>query len=366
MSRVESAFERSLFVPRVAVRPVAPVPRPRLSPRPSPFGVDRFEPGGPRAAVRARLSTPQPPAGWFDQGASNACGTTALSYALWRLGLGYRPHAEIDQAIRNRGTFSDPNGLLDYARGQDCQAALYNHGSFEALKSQLALGRQALVLVDPDGPDNLNAHWLAVTAVGSGPDGRRWVEVLDPATGGVSRRDWAAFDRKWRDLALDGASTGYDRAFLLVDRAERAPLPPSNAGGVEAVSDVAGSFNDLLNGAAYLERGRLFRGLGRMLAFAGSLPFTLPGAVLDRVGGWLQGGGDALFETAGALWRKGGAVGKLAAPFLAVGAGALEVGGWLLGAAGNTLGFVGRGVATVARGVGDALAAVGDFFSSLF
>jgi hypothetical protein len=374
MSRIEHALVRPQFVPLRRVESVARVPA-RLRPRGSTAAVDVFEPGLPRSwmeqvATSQAPLTPQPPKGWFAQGSGNACGTKAHSYVLWRLGKGYLPHAQIDEEIRNLNTFSDPSALVDFAEDHGCQAAFYNHGSFDALRSELSHGRQAMVLVDPDDGGNLNTHWMAVTRVGSSPGGQRWVELLDPKTGAVSRSDWAAFDKKWRNVRLDGASTGYDRACLLVDRDGAVRLPPSNSGGVEAVSDAASTFNDLVNGFGFLQQGRLFGGLGRLLGGATALPFTLPGAAMNRLGSLGLRAGGWLGGQAASLWREGGAWGKVAAPFVGLAAGVVAASGWVLEAGGNVLGFVGEGLASFAKGVGDvvddALGAIGDFFGGIF
>jgi len=374
MSRIEHALVRPQFVPLRRVESVARVPA-RLRHRGSTAAVDVFEAGRPRswmeqvAASNAPL-TPQPPVGWFRQGEGNACGTTALSYVLWRLGKGRLPHAQMDARIRSLDTFSEPTALVDCAQDQGCQAALYNHGSFEALRAELSHGRQAMVRVDPDDGGNLDTHWMAVTRVGRSADGERWVEWMDPKTGAVSRSDWAAFDQKWRDVRWDGASAGYDRAFLLVDRGSAERLPPSNTGGVEAVSDAASGFNDLVNGLGFLQQGRLFGGLGRLFGGASALPFTLPGVVVGRLGSLGLRAGSWLGRQAASLWQDGGAWGTLAAPLVGLASGVVSAGGWALEAAGNFFGFIGEGLARFAKGIGDVLddglGAIGDFFSGIF
>lgn len=267
---------------------------------------DRFEvTQRPSLSVEGTLTDPaQGGRPDFAQGSSNACGTTCLAIALHRLGIEI-PRTQIDREIRNFNLFTPPTALAGYARGQGLQADVYNHGSFEQLQADLAAGRQILVLTDVGGYDqnrdltrgssaDLDTHWLVVTGV-SVENGQRLVHYDNP-WGTKETLPWDRFEALWRDVHALGLPTGYDHAYLLVDRADAPALRPSDARDIAGVNEFTGGISDVGNGFAELTRGdvthgllRLGRGLGdTLLGAARTAVATVKNLARRAVGGFFS------------------------------------------------------------------------------
>ena len=168
----------------------------------------------------------------FDQGRTNACGTTALAIALHKLGKDV-PVAEIDKSIRNFNLFTSSEGIKRYAQGAGFQAERYDKGSFEQLQRDLGAGREVIVLTDvggrdskgylqPGSGDDTGLHYMHVTEVGTDQNGQQYVTFNN--WGHQETLPYTEFEKLWTDLHFKGLDTGYERHYLLVDKgdAERA------------------------------------------------------------------------------------------------------------------------------------------------
>lgn len=231
----------------------------------------------------------------FNQQKTNACGTTALAIAMHRLGVNI-PRQTIDRQVRNFNLYTSAGGIIDYARQKGFQANRYENGSFDQLKSDLAAGRQVIVLADVGGYDqdgllkrgsdqDFNLHYMNVTDVGYDKNGQRYVTYW--TWGREETVPYERFEQFWSILKIAGVNSDFNRSYLLVDKgnaaALRAPgkLPSSEEHRLmDGVSQAA-------NGVGRTARGDLggLRELGR------GVVNTLRGAgevALDRVRRWFR------------------------------------------------------------------------------
>jgi X-X-X-Leu-X-X-Gly heptad repeat protein len=209
----------------------------------------------------------------FNQGRTNACGTTALAIALHSLGKDV-PVAEIDKSIRNFNLFTSSEGIQRYAQGAGFQAERYEEGNFEQLQRDLAAGREVIVLTDVGGrdakgylqrgpEDDTGLHYMHVTEVGTDQNGQQYVTFNN--WGHQETLPYADFEKLWTDLHFMGAGTGYDRHYLLVDKADAEALPASNLDGDSRIADdLSDGVSQLATGAADLKRGDVWGGLSEL------------------------------------------------------------------------------------------------------
>ncbi|MBX5482823.1 MAG: C39 family peptidase [Myxococcaceae bacterium] len=208
----------------------------------------------------------------FDQGKTNACGTTSLAIALHRMGIEV-PREEIDREIRNYDIFTPVTAIVDYARQHGLQANSYNEGSFAQLQRDLADGRQILVITDVGGYDqrrdlepgsknDLSNHWLVVTDAYE-KNGEQYVSYMNP-WGTRETLPYSKFEKLWSDVHLLGFHVGYDRAYVLIDRANAAPLRPSTDAEIVPFNTAAGGVSNVVNGWAQVTRGEVWDGVVRM------------------------------------------------------------------------------------------------------
>lgn len=206
----------------------------------------------------------------FDQGRTNACGTTALAIALHKLGKDV-PVAEIDKSIRNFNLFTSSEGIKRYAQGAGFQAERYDKGSFEQLQRDLGAGREVIVLTDVGGRDSkgylqrgsgddTGLHYMHVTEVGTDQNGQQYVTFNN--WGHQETLPYSEFEKLWTDLHFKGVDTGYERHYLLVDKGDAEALPASNLDGESRIADdLSDGVSHLSNGAAALKRGDVWGGL---------------------------------------------------------------------------------------------------------
>lgn len=229
----------------------------------------------------------------FDQGRSNACGTTALAIALHRLGKDI-PRTKIDRAIRNFNLFTSMGGILDYARGQGFQAQQYNNGSFEQLQSDLAAGRQVIVLGDVGSRDaqqfltrgkdsDFALHYMVVTDVGVDQNGQKYVTLWN--WGNEETMPYDRFEKIWSNIEVANANTGWNRSYVLVDKKDAAPLRKSNASESRATDKIANGVTEVANGAADIGRKDFDDGVVRIVKGVGQAVSGAAGFV-KKLFGW--------------------------------------------------------------------------------
>lgn len=300
------------------------------------------------------------------QGSSNACGPLALWLALGQFGRATQDWHQLDEELRPWALGTSPGTLLDGARARRLQAQLYNHGTFFDLERETEAGRAVLVMTDVGGYDRPNGtmqagdardfenHWMRVTRAWEDSLSHRWVEYENPwGTREVLR--YEQFELLWRDQRVLGLPTGYDRTYLLIDRATAKPLPTGTANDVLAITAAADGAQTFARGVDALARGKVLTGTGRLIGgFVTSL-FGAAGTVLSLPGTSLQRVGGALLE----LGKQGLAQGGVAAigGAVSVGLGTLVDGvGAIANAVGNAFGFVGQVAGAMVQGAFSELA----------
>jgi hypothetical protein len=350
-------------------------PRAAPSPaRPRPTASDAFE--GTRPAASARLSaaySPPPDVDITDpknggrpdfKQKGSACGTTSLAIALHRMGIEV-PVSAIDDQIREFDFGASDSDIINYCHDRGLQADLYNQGSFETLKGDLAAGRQIMVMTDvtraPDGkldpgsPNDADTHYMVVTEAFE-RDGKKYVTYDNPW--GVQQTvPYERFEKIWSNLKYDGIPTGYDKAYILIDRGNAPKLRPSNAFDLEASRGLAWGAASVANGVGDLKKGRIVRGLGRMVGGAVGAVTAAIGCIAAVPGRALQGLGDRWLGKAGDMLRSSNILTKVGGVF--VGAGGAIVKG-----AGAVLTTVGNGIAQVGRKVGEGIASAASTVAS--
>lgn len=303
------------------------------------------------------------------QGETNACGPLALWLALGQFGRATQDWRQLDAELRPWGLGTSPGVLVDGARARGLQAQVYNHGTFFDLERETQAGRAVLVMTDVGGYDrpngdmlpgsgaDLESHWMRVTRAWEDSLGRRWVEYENPwGTREVLR--FEQFDRLWRDQHLGGLPTGYDRTYLLIDRAKAKPLPTTTADDVQALMAVSDGAQTVARGLDALASGDALTGLGRLAGGLLTTAFGVVGSAAALPGLFLQRGGQSLWDLArtgieaGGLAAVGGAA--LAGPALVV-----QGVGLVASAVGNAVGFLGHAVGAMVQG---ALGALGRLF----
>lgn len=300
------------------------------------------------------------------QGQTNACGPVSLWLALGQFGRATQTWQQLDAEVRPWNLGSSAGVLAEAARERGLQAQVYNRGSFFDLERETQSGRAVLVMTDvggydraggdmlPGSPADFDSHWMRVTRAWEDSSGKRWVEYENP-WGTRELLRFEQFDALWKDQRLGGLSTGYDRAYVLIDRARARPLPPTTAHDVAAVMTTSDGAQTFARGISSLAKGNVARGLGQVLGGGVMGVCGLVGTVAAVPGTWLQQGGAALFEVA----QRGFAEGGLAAVggALAAAAGAVSTGvGLALSAVGNAMGVIGQAVGAMVQGAFSGLA----------
>jgi hypothetical protein len=294
------------------------------------------------------------------QGESNACGPIALWLALGQFGRATQQWEQLDADIRPWGLGSSPGVLAEAARERGLQAQVYNHGTFFDLERETQAGRGVLVMSDVGGYDvpggtmrpgdggDFGSHWMRVTRAWEDSMGRRWVEYENP-WGAREVLRFEQFDSLWRDQRLGGIPTGYDRAFVLIDRLTSKPLPTTTADDVQALMATTDGAQTLARGLAALSSGKFVTGLCRLAGGGTTLFFGAVGSALAVPGLLLQRGGDALLDVAKQGLEQGGLAALGGA--LAGGAGLLVRGvGMIASSVGNAVGFIGQAVGAMVQG----------------
>jgi hypothetical protein len=328
--------------------------------------VESFEPrtsdipaskaGTVRATVHGRVTGQL----GVEQGATNGCGPLALWLALGQFGRATQDWHQLDDELRPWSLGTSPGTLIDGARSRGLQAQLYNHGTFFDLERETEAGRAILVMTDvggydrPNGemqqgvPTDLDSHWMRVTRAWEDSLGHRWVEYENP-WGTREVIPFEQFDRLWRNQRLGGIPTGYDRAYVLIDRPKAKPLPPTNAYDVVAITTAADGAQTLARGVDSLVRGKGLEAAGRLVGGLSAAVLGGIGTLLAVPGEVLIRGGDALLDLAHRGFREGGLAALGGAIAGAAGVGVRTV-GMIANAVGNAVGLVGQAVSAMVQG----------------
>lgn len=251
---------------------------------------DGFRAAGPTYGRGPRIDGDRPD---FNQGQTNACGTTALAIAFHRLGTEV-PVAEIDRDIRNFDLFTSTLGIVEHAQGRGFQAERYNGGSFDQLQSDIAAGREVIVLTDVKGRDDrgwlqpgdssdASLHYMVVTEANVAPDGTEYVTFWN--YGREETLPYSEFEKLWGDLKMKDMSTGYDNPYILVDQGSASPLRPSDHSETAMADHVAHGVTEVASGAADIGRGDVLSGGGRILDGLGHAAQGVGTGIKNFVGG---------------------------------------------------------------------------------
>jgi hypothetical protein len=224
---------------------------------------------------------------FFDQGSTSGCGTTSLAEIETYLG---KPttQAEIDHEVRRTDIFGSPHHLVDHARARGLEAEMYNHGTWDELKSYVDRGipTQALISDDATG-DFSTLHYVAVVGYGTDPrTGEEFVLVHDPnrgddpatpaVEGEVRRMSRTEFEKAWSK-----PPAGFENFFIAYGK-EGTDLPRSRTDGIEGTLATAEGVVELLNGIDRVTHpdsvGGVFRGV---LEIEGGLVGTVGGGLFD-------------------------------------------------------------------------------------
>jgi Peptidase_C39 like family len=179
----------------------------------------------------------------YDQGESNACGTTSLAMVLAFLGGHDVDRHAIDAEIRRGDNFSSPLDLVEFARNSGVQAEMYNHGSPDELADFVDRGVPVQLLINNGSPgDPSQLHYVVVTGYRVDGDGERSFTIQDP---GGAIYDLSEDDLQERWGSVPG---GFDQFFIAYSGSGE-PLPPSRVQDITAllgaVDGAAGVVNAL-------------------------------------------------------------------------------------------------------------------------
>jgi hypothetical protein len=279
----------------------------------------------------------------------NACGSIALWLALGQFGRATQDWRQLDAELRPWTLGTSPGVLVDGARDRGLQANVYNHGTFDELERESRHGRAVLVMGD------VEPSWMRVRRAWRDSLGRKWVESETPG-GAREVLRYEAFEPFWRDQRLGGVPTGYDRMYVLIDRAKARPLPTTTADDVLAVMTVTDGAQTFVRGVDALLRGQTLGGLSRAVGGVAATCFGTLGAVMALPGLWLKGLGGTLLDVA-----RDALAGPAVAGGVLVGAvGLVATGvGVIVSSVGNAVGFVGQALSAMSQG---ALGALGRVF----
>lgn len=332
----------------------------------------------------------------YSQGSSNACGTTSLAMAMTYLGVP-KTHQQIDQDIRRMDIFTSPQQLIRYARGHDLEAAGYNGGTYNAIVSQISVGRPCICMFranwsypDPPYPGLSGEFFHYVVMVGYGIDPRTKANCLifhDPYAGdntaGVTvgldlATLFSDFDVMWDDVGWN-----FHRYFFVLSR-KGDFLPIDVDDGVEgsiAALDGVSRLTNGLNSVVHPKGYKFANWLGAWPNIGSGIGETIIGGIgglLQRGGAWINDSVDGipvlsnLAKPIGhSLLGTGAVLGDLASGLGQVTDDLNESlvdfsNGDIAGGLGDVAQSVGDSAQSIANAVGDAIDSAADAVSDFF
>ncbi len=297
----------------------------------------------------------------LDQGSTNGCGTTSLAMMLNYM-AGGKPlfdREKVDRQIRHFNMFSSPGDIAAYAERHGLEASVHSDTSIADLHRMIDQGLPVQILMDiEESHDGTGLHYEVVTGYGTGPDGKRYIELANP----WGQREFMAEDAfmaRWSNLSGKGFPLGINRvaitmkpeghpARLLND--ERDSFIDTGMTGLR----VAEGLTQVTSGWARRDPATLTGGLVRLVAGGlVAIPTLLANAASDWGGSWFKQGWSQLGKGFG---------GTLA------GLGKMAVGGvtYALTKPVEIVGnVVSKGVDLVASGAKGVVRGIGKVFSAL-
>ncbi|HEY9721869.1 MAG TPA: C39 family peptidase [Oscillatoriaceae cyanobacterium] len=167
----------------------------------------------------------------------NACGTTSLSMLLnfWKNQPGAYTHDKIDPVIREWGTFTTPEQVVDYAQSQGLRAVARNNSSLSDLLGFVDKGVPVQVLIDPTGTGvDIYLHYVDVVGTVKDKQGKvRALKIADPGNPAGSAPvtiSLADFEKQWGHLRYKSVDTGVNN--LMIPMLPKADVPVKGPDGV--------------------------------------------------------------------------------------------------------------------------------------
>lgn len=288
----------------------------------------------------------------LDQGATNGCGTTSLAMMLdFHSGGREFTRDRVDDAIRHYNLFSSPGDIAEYAERHGLEASIGARLKVDDLTKLIDQGLPVQVLLDvSDEHDGTGLHYEVVTGYGTGPDGKRYLELANP----WGQREYMAEDAfmaRWAHLKGGPFPLGIDRvAIALKPPGHPAQLPPDSRNDFISTSmtalRVVQGLTQVTNGWARHDIPNLLGGVVRLVA--GGL-VAIPALLGHAARTWGEG-----------YWRQGRAAIDAGSPV--AGVAKMATGGlaWVAGipfeGVGNVASRVVDLAATGVRGAGRGIA----------
>lgn len=261
-----------------------------------------------------------------------SCGTTSLAMLMNHLKPGSADQWAIDHEIRrsNKGSFTSPTDIVDYADRHGFRAAMTNNASVEDLARMIDQGVPVQVLMEPlesggkGGPDpnDLGIHYTVVNGYTRGADGKVQDVIVSDPWGLHYKMPVADFEKHWGDLRLKGVSTGLNRLMITmvpqegtVQRPDGKAVPASSvalptaeaADPLWPATTLAGAAMDVRNAVVAPTVGQVVGGIasGLVKGVGGAIGWGLGAVGLGDLGGQVAHGatvmGDAIKEGAKAI-----------------------------------------------------------------
>jgi predicted double-glycine peptidase len=251
-----------------------------------------------------------------DQGNTNACGTTSLANVLSHWG---KPttHEQIDSSIRAFDMFTAPDKIVEYARSHGMRAEMKVDASVDDLAKMVDQGVPPIVLMDPDGGNNFNQHYMTVTGYNRDASGKITDLVIADSAGGERyTMPVEEFKEKWGNLKMKGVSTGLSNVMISVvpndgrnvtggdgvtRKASDIQLPKSSFWSnlkSSVARGVANFLANVTNGASKIWNG--IKAVGSAIGKAASAV----GNAVSAVGNAIGNAASAVASGAKKLWKK--------------------------------------------------------------
>ncbi|MDB5101595.1 MAG: hypothetical protein JWM80_6016 [Cyanobacteria bacterium RYN_339] len=208
----------------------------------------------------------------LDQGSTNGCGTTSLAMMLDFMAGGKKvfDREDVDRSIRHYDMFTSPGEAAAFARRRGAEATIHTDTSIADLHKMVDQGLPVQVLLDVnENHDGSGLHYEVVTGYGTGPDGKKYVELANP----WGQREYMpedTFMAHWSNLTGKGFPLGINRvAISMKPKGSPAKLLSNDEGaffdsGATALR-VARGLTQVTSGWARHDAANLFSGAFRLV-----------------------------------------------------------------------------------------------------